>query len=138
MSNEEELAFLRAHLGELSAAVLRHLKWDILAEKKRRGEEKPRRPPKLKSRANDSLPSPVGANPVLLGRRLRPQKDPRATVGKRKANELDSSNSGGSMEPATSRTAPGPLSGAWSARLPAQAKVNPAQGPVVKIHRLHG
>jgi hypothetical protein len=41
----------------------------------------------------------------------------------RKANELDSSDSGGSMEPATRRPAPGPL--------PAQAKESSAQGPVV-------
>jgi hypothetical protein len=39
MSGEEELAFLKAHLGELSPAVLRHLKRDIVAEQKRRKAE---------------------------------------------------------------------------------------------------
>jgi hypothetical protein len=36
MSGEEELAFLKAHIGELSPAVLRQLKRDIVAEKKSR------------------------------------------------------------------------------------------------------
>jgi hypothetical protein len=39
MSGEEELAFLKAHLGELSPAVLRQLKRNIVAEKKRREAE---------------------------------------------------------------------------------------------------
>jgi hypothetical protein len=39
MTGEEELAFLKAHLGELSPAVLRQLKRDILAEKERREAE---------------------------------------------------------------------------------------------------
>jgi hypothetical protein len=39
MSDEEELAFLKARLGELSPAVLRQLKRDIVAEKKRRETE---------------------------------------------------------------------------------------------------
>jgi hypothetical protein len=36
MSGEEELAFLKAHIGELSPAVLLQLKRDIVAEKKSR------------------------------------------------------------------------------------------------------
>jgi hypothetical protein len=32
---DEEVAFLKAHLGELSPAVLRQLKWDTVVEKKR-------------------------------------------------------------------------------------------------------
>jgi hypothetical protein len=36
MGGKEELAFLKAHLGELSPADLRQLKRDIVAEKKRR------------------------------------------------------------------------------------------------------
>jgi hypothetical protein len=39
MIGEEELAFLKAHLGEVSPAVLRKLKRNILAEKKRREAE---------------------------------------------------------------------------------------------------
>jgi hypothetical protein len=39
MGGEEELAFLKAHLGELSPAYLRQLKRDIIAEKKRRETE---------------------------------------------------------------------------------------------------
>jgi hypothetical protein len=38
MSGEEELAFLKAHLDELSPAVLRQLKRDIVAEKRREAE----------------------------------------------------------------------------------------------------
>jgi hypothetical protein len=39
MSGEEELDFLKAHLGERSSAFLRQLKRDIVAEKKRREAE---------------------------------------------------------------------------------------------------
>jgi hypothetical protein len=75
----------------------------------------------------------VGANPALPGGggNSVSLKAPRATAGKRKTFELDSSDSGGSMELATRRPAPGPLSGARSAPLPAQAKGCSAQGPVV-------
>jgi hypothetical protein len=76
----------------------------------------------------------VSANPALLGggEATLSQKAPGDTAGKRKANELDSSNSGGSMEPAARRPAPGPQSGAGSAPLSAQAKGTSAQGPVVQ------
>jgi hypothetical protein len=50
-------------------------------------------------------------------------------VGKRKANELDSSDSGGSLEPTTRRPAPGPKPGVGSAPLPTQAKGAPALAP---------
>jgi hypothetical protein len=43
-------------------------------------------------------------------------------VGKRKANELDSSDSGGSMEPAKRHQARGTTPGVGSAPLPTQAK----------------
>jgi hypothetical protein len=61
MSGQEELAFLKDQVSEseLSPAVLRQLRWDILAAK--RGK-KPRLPPRLKGRANDPPASPVGAN----------------------------------------------------------------------------
>jgi hypothetical protein len=127
MSGEEELAFLKAHLDEPSPALLRELKRDIVAEKK------PRLTLSLKGRANDLLVCPVGLYRALpAGETSASQKAPRATVGKRKANKLDKSGSGGSMEPATSRPAPGLLSGAGSAPLPAQAKGSSAQGTVVK------
>jgi hypothetical protein len=60
------------------------------------------------------------------------QMAPRATSGKRKAHELDSSDSGGSTEPASRRRATGQISGAVSGRLPAQAKGSPAQDPAEK------
>jgi hypothetical protein len=50
-------------------------------------------------------------------------------VGKRKANELDSSDSGGSLEPATRRPATLPKPGVSSAPLPTQAKGTPPQAP---------
>jgi hypothetical protein len=131
MSGEEELAFIKAHLGELSPAFLQQLKRDIVAEKKRREAEAA-----AKAKGSDERPTgqPSGRQPGSAGGggRLRsPRRPSRATAGKRKANELDSSDSGGSMEPATRRLAPGPLSGAGSAPLPAQAKESSAQGPVV-------
>jgi hypothetical protein len=38
MSAEEKLAFLKAHLGDLSPAVLRQLKRDILVDKRMEAE----------------------------------------------------------------------------------------------------
>jgi hypothetical protein len=120
MSGEEELAFLKAHLGELSPAVLRQLKRDIVVEKKSRGAEAA-----AKTKGSGEGPTGLPSGRQLGSARWETsvsQKAPRATAGRRKANELDSSDSGGSMEPATRRPAPGPLSGAGSAPLPAQAK----------------
>jgi hypothetical protein len=63
MSGEEELACLKAHLGELSLAVLRQMKRDILAERNR---GKPRLLPRIKSRAKDPMASPpVWANKAV-------------------------------------------------------------------------
>jgi hypothetical protein len=56
------------------------------------------------------------------------QQKPKATAGKRKATELDSSDSDGSMEPAARRPAPGPLTGTGSAPLPAPAKGKTSTG----------
>jgi hypothetical protein len=127
MTGEEELAILKTHLGELSPAVLRQLKRDILAEKKRREVE-------AAAKDKGSVERPTGQSggrePSSAGERY--QKAPRATEGKRKSNYLESSNWGRSMELATRRPAPGPLSGAGSAPLPTQAKGNCAQGPVAK------
>jgi hypothetical protein len=106
------LAFFKANLGDLSPSFLRQLKRDILAEKKRRrGAEA-----SAKAQSSERQHGSAGGEATLS------QKAPGATAGKRKANELDSSNSGGSMEPATRRPAPGPQSGAGSAPLSAQAK----------------
>jgi hypothetical protein len=79
--------------SELSPAVLRQLKRDI-------PEEKPMLLPSLKGRANDPLANPVGGNLGVPGEFAVSQKAPRATAGKRKTNELDSSDSSGFMEPA--------------------------------------
>jgi hypothetical protein len=132
MSAEDELAFLKAHLGELSPAVLRQLKRDFVAKKKRREAEVA-----AKAKASGKRPTGQhrGRQPGSAGgggENSVSQKAPRATARKRKANEFDSSDSGGSMEPATRCPAPGPLSGAGSAPLPAQAKGSSVQGPVVK------
>jgi hypothetical protein len=59
-------------------------------------------------------------------------KEPRITEGKRKANELASSDSVGSMELATRRPAPRPQSRALSAPLPVEAKRISAQVSMVK------
>jgi hypothetical protein len=66
----------------------------------------------------------MSAKPALLGggEFTLFQKAPGATTGKRKANELVSSNSGVLMEPAARHPAPAPQSGAGSAPLSAQAK----------------
>jgi hypothetical protein len=92
----------------IATTAQKQLKRDILLERRRREAEAtaPRYPKKR-----------------LL------QTAPRATVGKGKANELDSSDSGGSMEPAIRRPAPGTMPGAESAGLPTQAKGAPALAP---------
>jgi hypothetical protein len=104
MSAEEELAFLEAHLGELSQAVLRQLKRDIIAAKNREARALKARG---RTRTNNPPACAMGANPARLAREggeaALSQKAPLATTGKRKTIQLDSSNSGGSLEPATSR-----------------------------------
>jgi hypothetical protein len=64
MSGEEELAFLKAHLGELSPGVLRQLKRDIVAEKKRREAEAA-----AKAKGSGQLPTgqPSGRQPGSAG-----------------------------------------------------------------------
>jgi hypothetical protein len=96
MSGEEELAFSKAHLGELSPAVLRQLKRDIIAENKRTEAEAPA---KAKGSGKRPTGQPSGRQPGSAGggETSVSQKAPRSTAGKRKANELDSSDSGGSM-----------------------------------------
>jgi hypothetical protein len=109
MSGQEELAFLKAHLGELSPAVLRQLKLDIVAEKKREAE--------AAAKAKGSGKRPTGqasgrqTGSAGGGGTSVSQKDPRAIAGKRKAHELDSSDSGGSMEPAIRRSGHCPETG---------------------------
>jgi hypothetical protein len=115
MVAEEELAF-KAHLKNLPPAVLRHLKRDIVAEKRRR-----------EATTTAKGPGP-GEKPTGLcsGRQSGPAREEsaptqKATACKRKANDMDSSSSGGSSEPAARRPAPGPLSEAGSAPLHAEA-----------------
>jgi hypothetical protein len=89
-----------------------------------------------KSKDSDERPTgqPSGRQPGTDGGAITvSQKGPRATAGKRKADELVSSDSGGSMEPATRHPAPRPLSRAGSAPLPALAMGSSAQAPVVKL-----
>jgi hypothetical protein len=73
-SGEEELAFLEAHLGELSPALLRQLNRGIIVEKKRREAEAAA---KLKVLANNQLASPVSRNPAQPERIfLSPRRPP--------------------------------------------------------------
>jgi hypothetical protein len=116
---EEELVFIKAHIVELPATALRQLRREILQERRRREAEASA---KAKESGDRSTVHKEEA-PALL------QTAPRAAVGKRKANELDSSDSGGSMEPATRRPASGPKPGVGSAPLPTQAKGAPALAP---------
>jgi hypothetical protein len=67
MSGEEELAFLKAHLGELSQAVLRQMKRDILAQKKRREAEAAA---KAKESGERPTGQPSGRLPGSAGGRL--------------------------------------------------------------------
>jgi hypothetical protein len=112
--SKEELAFLKARIMNLSPAVLRQLKRDITAEKRREAATAAKEP------GMDEGPNRLGG-----GRQSGPAGEesalPQKTVSKRKANELDSFSSGGSMEPAARRQAPGPLSGVGSAPLHAKA-----------------
>jgi hypothetical protein len=104
---------------ELTATALRQLRSDILQERRKRDSEASA---KAKG-SGDRSPVPKEEAPSLL------QTAPRAAVGKHKDNDLDSSDSGGSLEPATRRPASGPKPGVGSAPLPTQAKGTPAQAP---------
>jgi hypothetical protein len=112
---EDELVFLKAHLAELPATALKQLKRNILLERRRRQAEA-----NAKAKGSGDRPTaPKEEAPPL------PQTAPGSNAGKRKANELDSSDLGGPMEPATRRPAPGPMPGAGSGPLPTQAKETP-------------
>jgi hypothetical protein len=131
MSGEEELAFLKAHLGELSPAVVRQLKPDIVAEKKKREAEAAA---KAKGSGERLTGQPSGRQPGSAG-------------GETSVSEKDPEPQRASVKPTSwtrptravtwnlplgaRRPAPGPLSGVVSAPLPAQAKGSYAQGPVV-------
>jgi hypothetical protein len=117
---EEELAFLKAHLADMHATAVRQLRRDILQERRRREAEE-----NAKAKGSGDPPTvPKEEAPALL------QTAPRAAVSKRKANELDSSDSGGSLEPATWPPAPRPMPAAGSAPpLPTQVKGAPALAP---------
>jgi hypothetical protein len=64
MVTEEELAFLKGHLSELSPNVVKQLKRDIVAEKRMKQWNLKR----LKGRVDDSFASPMDANRALPGR----------------------------------------------------------------------
>jgi hypothetical protein len=93
MTGDEELAFLKAHLGEMSLAVLRQLKRDILPEKERREAEAAA---KAKGSGERPTGQSSGRQPDSAGEGgdCGLPEDPRTTAGKRKDNELDSSHSG--------------------------------------------
>jgi hypothetical protein len=114
---EEELAFLKAHLVELPATALRLIRRDILQERRKREAEASA----MAQGSSDRSTVPKVEAPALL------QTARRAAVGKRKANELDSSYSGRSMEPAKRPPVRGKTPGAGSAPLPTQAKEDPTQ-----------
>jgi hypothetical protein len=86
-----------AHLDDLSLAFLRQLKRDMVVERKRR---EARNSPRHEGRASDALAGLVGASSALPGESTSYQEAPKAKVVKRKVNELDSSNSRDSPEPA--------------------------------------
>jgi hypothetical protein len=90
---------------------------------KRRGEK-----PRLKGRANDPLASPVGPTRLCRGGDFGLPEGPPSHGGQAQSLRVGLVRS---MEPATRLPAPGPLSGAGSAPLPAQAKGSSVQGPVV-------
>jgi hypothetical protein len=89
ISGEEELAYIKAHLSELFPAALRHLKREILAEKKMMKAE-------AAAKAKGLGERPIGQSSGLKpgGETAVSEKAPRATAGKRKDKELDSSDSG--------------------------------------------
>jgi hypothetical protein len=119
MTTKENRVFLKAQIEELSQNILRQLKGEIVAQKKKK-----KAAAEASAKAQGSGQQPGSAKedtPVS-------QQKPKTTAGKRKATELDSSNSGGSMEPACTRSAPGPLSGAGTAPLPAPIKGKTSTG----------
>jgi len=113
MALEEELAFLKAHLISLPPAVMRQLKKEIIERKK--------------EAAIASKASEPGERTTSLGSRRQPgpsreESAPtqKASLCKRKANELYSSSPGGSLETDARRPAPAPLSEAGFAPLHAE------------------
>jgi hypothetical protein len=104
MASKEELAFLK----ELSLKVLRQLKGDINAQKRKTAAEA-----SAKAQGSGEQPGSAGEETSVS------QREPKTAAGKRKATVLNSSNSGGSMGPAARHPAPGPLSGAGCASVSA-------------------
>jgi hypothetical protein len=114
MMEKVGVAFLKAHLAEMSTNALKQLSRDILEERRSRGRgnrqgERIWRPPHR----------PQRRGPCALA------NSPRATAVKGKASELDSSQSGSSMDPAIRRPAPGPMPGSRSEPLSTQVKGAP-------------
>jgi hypothetical protein len=97
MISADELDFFKVNVGDLSPTLLRQLKRDIIAEKKRsigaeasaKAQESGNQPTGQSSDRQPDSARGGGAEATLS------QQAPGATAWKRKANELDSSNSGG-------------------------------------------
>jgi hypothetical protein len=93
MGSKEELAFIKAHLEEISPKILRQLNEEIAAKKRKAAAQ-------ASANAQGSGQQRGSArqeNPVS-------QQKSRNTAAKCKATELNSFNSGGSMEPTARRS----------------------------------
>jgi hypothetical protein len=88
-----------AHIINLSLAVLRQLKRDITAEKRRVAATAAKEPGPCEGQNGLGGEQQCGS----AGEESAP---PQKTASKRKANELDSSRSGGSVEPSARRPDP--------------------------------
>jgi hypothetical protein len=116
MITVDELAFLKAFMAELPQTTLKQLKRDIAAEKMRREAEATT---KAKGWGDRSTGQTSGRQTGSAGERTPvPHTAPRATAGKRKADELDWSHSGGWTEPPSRRPTPRPVPVAEPAPLP--------------------
>jgi hypothetical protein len=113
---EEELAFLKAHIAELPATALRQLRRDILQERR-------------KKRAEASAKAKESGDRITVPRQETPANGPSSRRGQAQSNEVDFSDSGGSLELATRRPARGLKPGAGSAPLPTKAKGAAALAP---------
>jgi hypothetical protein len=118
MATKDKLAFLKAHLEELSPNILRQLKEEIVVQKKKKAAVEAF----AKSQGSGQQPGSAREETKVS------QQKPETTADKPTSTELDSSNSGGSMEPTARRSAPGKLSGAESAPLPAPVKAETFTG----------
>jgi hypothetical protein len=103
MISEEEPAFLNAHLEQLSPAVSRQLKKGNVAGNMGREAEVAA---KARVGGKTQWPGRWASTRLCLRGDFRLPHGPQATEGKRKAKKMDSSDWGGSMEPAIRPPAP--------------------------------